>query len=52
MDFLLVQQLIAAVMQRLCRWEMAALSVTRSVLSLLSHLGLISVDAEMLEYLR
>lgn len=48
----LVQEPIAAVTERLCRWEMAALSVTRSVLSLLSHLGLISVDAEMLEYLR
>uniref|UniRef100_H3D944 AarF domain containing kinase 5 n=1 Tax=Tetraodon nigroviridis TaxID=99883 RepID=H3D944_TETNG len=34
------------------RWEMAALSVTRSFLSLLSYLGLISVDPEMLEYLR
>eukprot|EP00066_Takifugu_rubripes_P005249 XP_003969173.2 PREDICTED: uncharacterized aarF domain-containing protein kinase 5 [Takifugu rubripes] len=34
------------------RWEMAAMSVTRSFLSLLSYLGLVSVDAEMLEYLQ
>lgn len=31
---------------------MAALGMTRSFLSLLSYLGLVSVDAEMLEYLR
>nr|XP_046273595.1 uncharacterized aarF domain-containing protein kinase 5 isoform X2 [Scatophagus argus] len=33
------------------RWEMAAMSVTRSFLSLLSYFGLISVDADMYEYL-
>lgn len=34
------------------RWEMASMSVTRSFLSLLSYVGLISLDAEMYEYLR
>ncbi|XP_041811562.1 uncharacterized aarF domain-containing protein kinase 5 isoform X1 [Chelmon rostratus] len=34
------------------RWEMASMSMTRSVLGLLSHFGLISVDAEVYEYLR
>lgn len=34
------------------RWEMAAMSLTRSVLSLLSYFGLISLDADMYEYLR
>ncbi|TNN31029.1 putative aarF domain-containing protein kinase 5 [Liparis tanakae] len=34
------------------RWEMAAMSATRSFLGLLSYLGLVSLDAEMYEYLR
>ncbi|XP_068188372.1 uncharacterized aarF domain-containing protein kinase 5 isoform X2 [Antennarius striatus] len=34
------------------RWEMAAMSMTRSFLSLLSYVGLISVDADLYEYLR
>ncbi|XP_076610452.1 putative aarF domain-containing protein kinase 5 isoform X1 [Chaetodon auriga] len=34
------------------RWEMAAMSVTRSFLSLLSYFGLISMEADMYEYLR
>ncbi|XP_032378949.1 putative aarF domain-containing protein kinase 5 isoform X1 [Etheostoma spectabile] len=34
------------------RWEMAAMSLTRSLLSLLSNFGLISLDADMYEYLR
>lgn len=36
----------------LYRWEMAAMSFTRSFLSLLSYFGLIFVDADMYEYLR
>ncbi|XP_054461708.1 uncharacterized aarF domain-containing protein kinase 5 isoform X1 [Anoplopoma fimbria] len=34
------------------RWEMAAMSLTRSFLSLLSFFGLVSLDAETYEYLR
>ncbi|XP_056274790.1 uncharacterized aarF domain-containing protein kinase 5 [Pseudoliparis swirei] len=34
------------------RWEMAAMSATRSFLGLLSYLGLVSLNAEMYEYLR
>ncbi|XP_068431621.1 uncharacterized aarF domain-containing protein kinase 5 isoform X2 [Clinocottus analis] len=34
------------------RWEMAAMSVTRSFLGLLSYLGLVSLDPHMYEYLR
>ncbi|XP_070702679.1 uncharacterized aarF domain-containing protein kinase 5 [Pempheris klunzingeri] len=34
------------------RWEMAVMSLTRSFLSLLSHFGLISLDADTYEYLR
>ncbi|XP_042362391.1 uncharacterized aarF domain-containing protein kinase 5 isoform X3 [Plectropomus leopardus] len=34
------------------RWEMASMSVTRSFLSLLSYFGLISLDADVYEYLR
>ena len=34
------------------RWETAAMSVTRSFLSLLAYFGLISLDADMYEYLR
>ncbi|CAJ1084211.1 LOW QUALITY PROTEIN: uncharacterized aarF domain-containing protein kinase 5 [Xyrichtys novacula] len=34
------------------RWEMAAMSLTRWFLSTLSFLGLTSLDAEILEYLR
>ncbi|KAL3044275.1 hypothetical protein OYC64_004006 [Pagothenia borchgrevinki] len=34
------------------RWEMASMSLTRSFISLLSYCGLISLDAEMYEYLR
>ncbi|XP_060914848.1 uncharacterized aarF domain-containing protein kinase 5 isoform X1 [Labrus mixtus] len=34
------------------RWEMAAMSLTRWFLSMLSYFGLASVDAEMYEYLR
>lgn len=34
------------------RWEMLSMKATRSVLSLLSYLGLFSMDAEMYEYLR
>ncbi|XP_033493912.2 putative aarF domain-containing protein kinase 5 isoform X1 [Epinephelus lanceolatus] len=34
------------------RWEIASMTVTRSFLSLLSYFGLISLDAEMYEYLR
>ncbi|KAM6974241.1 putative aarF domain-containing protein kinase 5 isoform 2-T2 [Tautogolabrus adspersus] len=34
------------------RWEMAAMSLTRWFLGMLSYFGLASVDAEMYEYLR
>ncbi|XP_037650766.1 uncharacterized aarF domain-containing protein kinase 5 isoform X1 [Sebastes umbrosus] len=34
------------------RWEMAAMSVTRSFLSVLTYFGLISLDADLYEYLR
>lgn len=34
------------------RSEMAAMSVTRSLLSLLSYFGLLSLDADIYEYLR
>ncbi|XP_078123537.1 putative aarF domain-containing protein kinase 5 isoform X3 [Sander vitreus] len=34
------------------RWETAAMSLTRSFLSLLSYFGFISLDADMYEYLR
>lgn len=34
------------------RWEIAVMSMTRSLLSLLTYFGLISIDADMLEYLR
>ncbi|XP_059206100.1 uncharacterized aarF domain-containing protein kinase 5 isoform X1 [Centropristis striata] len=34
------------------RWEIAAMSLTRSFLSVLSYFGLVSLDADMYEYLR
>ncbi|KAM6903162.1 putative aarF domain-containing protein kinase 5 isoform 3-T3 [Lycodopsis pacificus] len=34
------------------RWEMAAMSLTRSFLGLLSYVGLVSLDADVYEYLR
>ncbi|KAM9339961.1 putative aarF domain-containing protein kinase 5 [Symphorus nematophorus] len=34
------------------RWELASMSVTRSFVNLLSFFGLISMDADMYEYLR
>ncbi|XP_070778378.1 uncharacterized aarF domain-containing protein kinase 5 [Enoplosus armatus] len=34
------------------RWEITVMRVTRSFLSMLSHFGLVSLDADMLEYLR
>ncbi|XP_068603148.1 uncharacterized aarF domain-containing protein kinase 5 [Brachionichthys hirsutus] len=34
------------------RWEMAAMGMTRSFLRLLSYIGLLSVDADLYEYLR
>ncbi|XP_075867971.1 putative aarF domain-containing protein kinase 5 isoform X2 [Nelusetta ayraudi] len=34
------------------RWEMTTMSLTRSVLRLLSYLGLVALDAEVYEYLR
>ncbi|XP_010739270.3 putative aarF domain-containing protein kinase 5 isoform X1 [Larimichthys crocea] len=34
------------------RWELATMSVTRSIVNLLSYFGLLSLDAEMYEYLR
>ncbi|KAL6100145.1 adck5 [Pungitius sinensis] len=34
------------------RWEMAAMSLTRSLVGLLSYFGLVSLDADVYEYLR
>lgn len=36
----------------LYRWEMATMSITRSFLNLLSYFRLLSVDADMYEYLK
>lgn len=34
------------------RWEMAAMSLTRSLVGLLSYFGLVSLDADVYDYLR
>lgn len=54
-DWLRSRSLVMVMMMMILpfdRWEMAAMSLTRSLVGLLSYFGLVSLDADVYDYLR